>query len=123
MIQRLMAQALAARLTTALFGDLASTGQLGGLIGGALSFGGARANGGPVTAGRAYLVGERGPELIVPRSSGMVVPNDAMGGVQVHQHINVAAGVTRGELVAAVQLSAQQTRAELMAELRARRVL
>jgi hypothetical protein len=31
-----------------------------------------RATGGPVTAGRGYLVGERGPELFVPSSSGRV---------------------------------------------------
>lgn len=36
---------------------------------------GARANGGPVTAGIPYLVGERGPEIMVPSSSGYVVPN------------------------------------------------
>lgn len=36
--------------------------------------------GGPVSAGKAYLVGERGPELIVPGASGTVVPNSAMGG-------------------------------------------
>lgn len=37
-----------------------------------------RAMGGPVQAGRAYVVGERGPELFVPRQSGTVVPNEAM---------------------------------------------
>ena len=31
-----------------------------------------RATGGPVSAGRAYRVGERGPELFVPTSSGRV---------------------------------------------------
>ena len=36
--------------------------------------------GGPATAGRPYLVGERGPELFVPGSNGNVVPNNAMGG-------------------------------------------
>jgi hypothetical protein len=44
------------------------------------SFGGARANGGPVMGGKAYLVGERGPELFIPRASGGIVPNGAMGG-------------------------------------------
>lgn len=39
-------------------------------------FGGGRAGGGPVSMGRAYVVGEAGPELFVPRSSGMIVPND-----------------------------------------------
>ncbi len=39
----------------------------------------ARALGGPVTAQSAYLVGERGPELFVPRSSGTIVPNNQLG--------------------------------------------
>ena len=34
-----------------------------------------RAAGGPVRAGRPYLVGEKGPELFMPRSSGMIRPN------------------------------------------------
>lgn len=39
-----------------------------------------RADGGPVMAGQPYIVGERGPELMVPNSSGTVVPNHALGG-------------------------------------------
>lgn len=42
-------------------------------------FGGGRANGGPVSAGTTYLVGERGPELFTPGSSGAIIPN-GMGG-------------------------------------------
>ncbi len=38
------------------------------------------ADGGPARAGRPHIVGERGPELFVPNSSGTVVPNHAMGG-------------------------------------------
>lgn len=34
-----------------------------------------RASGGPVNAGQPYLVGERGPEIIVPNQSGQVIPN------------------------------------------------
>jgi hypothetical protein len=41
--------------------------------------GGARADGGPVTAGVPYLVGERGPELFVAPRSGSIIPNDQMG--------------------------------------------
>jgi len=37
-------------------------------------FGGFRANGGPVTAGMGYVVGERRPEMFVPRSSGTIIP-------------------------------------------------
>ena len=39
-----------------------------------------RANGGPVKSGSPYMVGERGPELFVPRSSGRIVPNGRFGG-------------------------------------------
>lgn len=35
---------------------------------------GFRANGGPVASGAPYVVGERGPELFVPSTSGSVVP-------------------------------------------------
>jgi hypothetical protein len=43
-------------------------------------FGGGRANGGPVSAGTTYLVGERGPELFTSATSGTIIPNNAMGG-------------------------------------------
>lgn len=54
------------------FGDYNSTAVLSG----------ARANGGPVAPGGAYLVGERGPEILrMGRQGGTVVPNEAIGGV------------------------------------------
>ena len=53
-----------------------------------------RANGGPVSAGRPYIVGERGPELFMPRSSGSVYPNDAMGMGGANIVINVDANGT-----------------------------
>lgn len=53
-------------------------------IKGALGFGGARADGGPVSTGKAYLVGERGPELFVPQSMGNIVPNGRGGGIVVN---------------------------------------
>jgi hypothetical protein len=46
---------------------------------GGYSFAGARAKGGPVTAGKMYMVGERGPERFIPNSSGTIIPNDALG--------------------------------------------
>lgn len=39
-----------------------------------------RADGGPVSAGKPYIVGERGPELFTPSRSGTIIPNNAMGG-------------------------------------------
>jgi len=44
---------------------------LGGLIAGLLGSPG-RATGGPVSGGRAYMVGERGPELFIPSTGGRV---------------------------------------------------
>lgn len=44
-----------------------------------MGFGGARAGGGSVFGGQAYLVGEQGPELFVPGSSGSIVPNSRLG--------------------------------------------
>ena len=57
---------------------------------------GARAMGGPVTAGQSYLVGENGPEIFIPNSSGQI-DNDPSGGggVTVHQTINLSAGVSQ----------------------------
>lgn len=51
-------------------------------IGGAIDnvFGGGRAMGGPVNAGTSYVVGERGPELFVPNTSGKIIPNGGSGG-------------------------------------------
>lgn len=49
----------------------------------ALGIAGARADGGPVSAGKAYLVGEEGPEVFVPGRSGGIVPNGRLGGVTI----------------------------------------
>jgi hypothetical protein len=56
---------------------------------------GAKAMGGPVTGGKAYLVGEKGPELVVPSRNAQVIPNNqvAGGGVTVVQNINISTGV------------------------------
>ena len=55
-----------------------------------------QAAGGPVTANRPYMVGERGPELFVPNRNGGIVPNHQMGGggVTVNQTINLSTGVS-----------------------------
>jgi len=53
-----------------------------------------RAAGGPVTGDTPYIVGEKGPELFVPNSSGNIVPNHAMGGSMV---VNVDASGSSAE--------------------------
>lgn len=42
-----------------------------------------KAAGGAVSAGRPYIVGERGPELFMPGSSGSIVPNNRLSGVTI----------------------------------------
>lgn len=39
-----------------------------------------RAGGGDVSANQPYLVGERGPELVIPKNSGTVIPNHSLAG-------------------------------------------
>jgi len=73
--------------------DPSKSSGLAGFFGGMFK---PRANGGPVTAGQPYLVGERGPELFVPSSNGGVVANDKMGGgVTVVQNLNISTGVSQ----------------------------
>ena len=38
------------------------------------------ADGGSPPVGKASLVGEKGPEIFVPRSAGTIIPNNAIGG-------------------------------------------
>jgi hypothetical protein len=51
---------------------------IGGLIDSV--FGGGKAAGGPVSSNKSYVVGERGPELFLPNTNGMIVPNNRLGG-------------------------------------------
>jgi len=51
----------------------------------------ARAAGGPVSGGSPYIVGEKGPELFVPGSSGNIVPNHELGGSGTNIVVNVDA--------------------------------
>lgn len=53
-------------------------------------FAGARADGGPVLSGGAYLVGERGPELFRPSGAGSIEPMGSGGAVSVT--VNVQGG-------------------------------
>lgn len=62
---------------------------LGGAVAGLLGLPG-RATGGPVTGGRAYMVGERGPEMFVPTGSGQIVAGGSGRGA-VNVTVNVAA--------------------------------
>ncbi len=47
-----------------------------------------RATGGPVLSGSPYIVGERGPELMIPGQSGTVLPNEVLGGTTIKNYFN-----------------------------------
>ena len=57
---------------------------------------GTRATGGPVSRGNPYVVGERGPELFVPGSSGNIVPNNAMGGANIVVNVDASGSEVQG---------------------------
>lgn len=78
-IDRIASQALKLGISQIFGANNPLGGIVGTLLGGVLGLPG-RATGGPVSAQRGYLVGERGPELFVPPSDGRVVPLAAHGG-------------------------------------------
>lgn len=75
-------------INMALFGAMSGTGTGGGLLGGLFK----RAQGGSVTAGQPYLVGERGPELFMPGRSGGIAPTGSFGGAGINVTVNVTTG-------------------------------
>lgn len=77
-----------------------------GESGGKLPFFGGKASGGAVNVGGAYLVGERGPEVFVPRQAGGITATSA-GAVNVHFHLPAGADATaivkhQGQVAAAI---------------------
>lgn len=109
-LRRMVAEIMAQQILTSFFNGLAG---MGGFLGGVGSFfGGKRARGGPVMAGKAYLVGEKGPELMVPGTSGRVIPGGG-GGMTISPTYNIdARGATQElakQLPAILAAHARQT--------------
>lgn len=69
-------------------------------LGFGIGLAGARANGGPVSGGSSYLVGERGPEIFTPSSSGMISANGAGGTTNVTVNVQ---GADPNAVVSALQ--------------------
>lgn len=88
MLRQMVAQLLAQEILTQFFSwGSGFDGWFGSFSKSALP---GRAGGGPVTGGRPYMVGERGPELFVPGASGTIIPNGAGGGaVVVNNYITI----------------------------------
>ena len=71
-----------------------------------------RAEGGAVASGMAYTVGERGPELFVPRASGTIVPNDQLRGGTLNLTQNI---VSADPIQTAAEVVRRQRDAEFLA--------
>ena len=97
-------------------GSLGNGAGLLDLLGGLVSGLPGRATGGPVSPDRPYLVGERGPEVFVPTSSGRVETLRPGGGpreVRVAITINAGPGEAGGVLQRSSRQVARAVRAAL----------
>lgn len=116
-------------LIPSLLGAGTSSGSewLGILKGVGSLFGGFFADGGDITGGKAYVVGERGPEVFRPRGSGTIIPNHklrSMGGgrvmgggdagppVVINQMFQ--SGITRAEVASMIDQVDDRTRAAVL---------
>ena len=121
-IDRLVKGIKSGNVVDILSGILGALDKVGGMVGGfnlgPFRFGGARAAGGPVAAGRTYLVGERGPELFTAPMSGKIVSNDNMrGGFSVSVTPSPLFGVVVRDMAGQVVQQAAPTIAGFGAEL------
>jgi lambda family phage tail tape measure protein len=82
-----------------------------------------RAAGGPVEAGRPYIVGEKRPELFVPRTAGTIVPS--VGGVNVTYapQISIDSRSDRAQVAVAVGQAVAEGNRQFFELLRARGVV
>jgi len=120
MIAKMIAQATAAQLGKWIFGDFGKTNAIGGLAGTAFgaignwfsgggiapavttavsAIGGMMAEGGITTPGKAYIVGERGPELFYPGIHGTVVPNASASSSSAPPNIDIVIKNETGQKV------------------------
>jgi TP901 family phage tail tape measure protein/lambda family phage tail tape measure protein len=83
---------------------------------------GAFADGGDPPVGKPSLVGERGPEIFVPKAAGTIVPNEMIGGgggtqVTYAPVIHIDSRTDRAEVAQLVQKAVQSGNAQLMDKL------
>ena len=116
MIRQMVAQLLAQQLLLAFLSPFKGTAGIFGQMYGALE---KKATGGPVSANRPYIVGERGPELFVPGSSGGIVPNNALmgGGMTVAPVYNIDARGATADLQSALPGILQENNRRIFEEL------
>lgn len=115
-IRQMVAELVAQQILLAFFnwGASAFSGAAGSFFSSMAGSIGKRAAGGPVMGGGAYLVGERGPEVFVPRSSGQIVANGALGGVTLNYSID-ARGADAERIMAVLPGLLRRTKDETVA--------
>jgi hypothetical protein len=105
-LDQIAAQAVRSGINALVGGGGTSGSGLGSLLAGLITGAPGRATGGPVSPGRAYVVGERGPEVFVPASAGQVQARAAAGERAVNVSISINAGA--GDAPRALQQSSRQ---------------
>jgi phage-related minor tail protein len=85
-------QAVRTNLSALIGGGAGGSGLFGSLASAAAGLFGlpGRATGGPVTGGRPYMVGERGPEMFVPQGAGQIQPAGGSARGDIRVTVNVA---------------------------------
>ncbi|MBU0752362.1 MAG: hypothetical protein KJ787_13900 [Gammaproteobacteria bacterium] len=107
------------KLVTEPAGDLVAKGvdwaskKAGDIIGGL--FGGGRAAGGPVSAGQFYVVGENGPEILVPGMAGTVIPNGASPGGAAPITVNLSYQIDSRTDMATIAMMMARTKQDTLA--------
>lgn len=120
MIRQMLAQIISQQLLVAFFGMFTGgSGWLANFSKAAVSSLQPKAMGGPVSKNTPYIVGERGPELFVPGSSGGIVPNNALmgGGMTVAPVYNIDARGASADLQAALPGILQENNRRIFEEL------
>jgi phage-related minor tail protein len=123
-----IAQFLSNKLVTQLFNTLlggtnigsgitATSDGSGGYTLPTVTVSGARASGGPVSAGRAYLVGENGPELYIPSSNGTVANRVASSGDSQQTVVTVTVNNTTDQKMQATQKTSTDGTGRLLKEI------
>lgn len=84
------------------FKELNAVQAIKNTISSVLGFGGGKADGGPVSPKKSYIVGEEGPEMFTPGTSGRIIPNHKMGGGGTNVTVNVYGDVSGEDLVVKV---------------------
>jgi hypothetical protein len=116
-VKTMLSAAIKAQLIMPLMNFIGGTGGIApGIFG---KFDGMKAGGGPVSGGKSYLVGEEGPEMFSPSTSGTITPNRTLanaaggGGDNFVFNYSFTSGITKAELLPFLTLTQRTTLAKI----------